>query len=412
MRTMRLAAAVAAALMASPVLAITSDEVNAGIQFNFANPGARALGMGGAFLGLADDATAAYTNPAGLTVLGASEVAFEFRSNDFDTPFTTGGSFRTGPFDGSGLGRRDADSNTKSLSFLSYTYAADGWALALYRHQPLDFRTEYTQAEIAILDAGGVQIGNLPVKSTRLQADLINYGASGAYKFSNNFSLGFGLVHSKFRLSSDTVRSGQNIQLQRADDSDTVFTVGGLWKLNNQWALGAAYRRGGDFEYRAGNFNAAGEPLILVDTGFKVPHMYGVGLSWRPNENLALALDVNRVRYSRLTDSFDDIFNAATVLKVSDGTEIRLGGEYVFAQFDNPFVLRAGIWRDPDHALIATGPANDVNVDIDRALFRPGEDEMHYTLGLGWAFPQFQLDLAADFSDNIRTLSASGVVRF
>ena len=30
-----------------------------GLQFNFSTPGARSLGMGGAFLGRADDATAA-----------------------------------------------------------------------------------------------------------------------------------------------------------------------------------------------------------------------------------------------------------------------------------------------------------------------------------------------------------------
>ena len=58
MRLSRLCFALAASLAASSAFAITSDEVNAGIQFNFANPGARALGMGGAFLGLADDATA------------------------------------------------------------------------------------------------------------------------------------------------------------------------------------------------------------------------------------------------------------------------------------------------------------------------------------------------------------------
>ena len=57
MRPSHLAIAMTAVLAAAPAFAITSDEVNAGIQFNFANPGARALGMGGAFLGLADDAT-------------------------------------------------------------------------------------------------------------------------------------------------------------------------------------------------------------------------------------------------------------------------------------------------------------------------------------------------------------------
>ena len=35
-------------------------------QFSFSNPGARSLGLGGAFVALAADATAAFANPAGL----------------------------------------------------------------------------------------------------------------------------------------------------------------------------------------------------------------------------------------------------------------------------------------------------------------------------------------------------------
>ena len=56
------------AFCALPALAQNTDiESLSGLQFNFGNPGARSLGMGGAFLGLADDASAAEANPAGLT---------------------------------------------------------------------------------------------------------------------------------------------------------------------------------------------------------------------------------------------------------------------------------------------------------------------------------------------------------
>ena len=66
----RFACLVALCLFALPAFAQNTDiESLAGLTFNFRNPGARSLGMGGAFLGLADDATAAETNPAGLTIL-------------------------------------------------------------------------------------------------------------------------------------------------------------------------------------------------------------------------------------------------------------------------------------------------------------------------------------------------------
>ncbi len=50
--------------------------------------GARALGMGNAFVGLADDPTAFYWNPAGLTRLKNPEL-FLMHSADFDTIVTT-----------------------------------------------------------------------------------------------------------------------------------------------------------------------------------------------------------------------------------------------------------------------------------------------------------------------------------
>ena len=47
----------------------------AAFQFSFPNPGARSMGLGGAFVALADDATAALANPAGLVQLAAPEVS-------------------------------------------------------------------------------------------------------------------------------------------------------------------------------------------------------------------------------------------------------------------------------------------------------------------------------------------------
>lgn len=48
-------------------------------HFSLANPGARSLGLGGAFTALADDATAALANPAGLDQLAEPEVSVEGR---------------------------------------------------------------------------------------------------------------------------------------------------------------------------------------------------------------------------------------------------------------------------------------------------------------------------------------------
>src|ERR1700738_2375487 len=77
-----------------PLAAQNTDiESLSGLQFNFGNPGARSLGMGGAFLGLADDASAAEANPAGLTILRKPEVSIEARNYQEQQVFSTSGTY-------------------------------------------------------------------------------------------------------------------------------------------------------------------------------------------------------------------------------------------------------------------------------------------------------------------------------
>jgi len=41
-----------------------------------------------------------------------------------------------------------------------------------------------------------------------------------------------------------------------------------------------------------------------------------------------------------------------------------------------------------------------------------GEDEVHFTAGLGLAMQNFQIDLAVDFADRQDTLSISAIYNF
>src|SRR5213082_4262112 len=87
-------AAIVCTLVAPALFAQNTDiEALSGLQFNFGNPGARSLGMGGAFLGLADDASAAEANPAGLTILRKPEVSIEARNYLEQQLFSTSGTF-------------------------------------------------------------------------------------------------------------------------------------------------------------------------------------------------------------------------------------------------------------------------------------------------------------------------------
>ena len=121
------------ALAAMPAGAQNTDiESLSGLQFNFGNPGARSLGMGGAFLGLADDASAAEANPAGLTILRKTEISIEARNYQEQQLFTTSGTFPD-------LQRTAFShySQRADMTFASVVVPIKNFTVGAYYHEPL-----------------------------------------------------------------------------------------------------------------------------------------------------------------------------------------------------------------------------------------------------------------------------------
>ena len=418
--------------VAAPAFAITDEEGNASIQFAFVPPGARSLGMGGAFVGRADDATAAYTNPAGLTQLREFEIGLEGRRVGYESAFVESGTFQANPLDLSGINYGSADDNVNSLAYLSVVWPHERWSVAFYRHELVKYNTEFALLDenVAPTDAN---IGALLPFGAAIDIDIVNYGLSGAWKFNDAFSVGASLIYSDFELSSATIRPTAGVPFgssQQGDDDDIAFNVGALWKVSPQWQIGAVYRDGPEFDAQAFLFgiDAAGNPTVSANgfpksTSFNAPAIFGVGLSFQPSDAWVITFDANRVYYSDLTDDLNSGFRASDTadlqsvepLGIDDGTELRLGAEYTFLESTNLWALRGGIWRDPEHTIRFQGqpdtnPAS--NALSNAVLFSTGDDEMHYTFGVGAIFGKFQLDAAVDMSDAIDIFSISGVVRF
>ena len=96
--------------------------------------GARALGSGGAFTALADDATAAFSNPAGLAHFVKMEVSLEARQSDFTHEFTDRGHAFEDPTGigidtVSGLQTGRNSTQVTDVSFLSFVYPRRRWAI-------------------------------------------------------------------------------------------------------------------------------------------------------------------------------------------------------------------------------------------------------------------------------------------
>ncbi len=301
-------------LMLSPAVTVqaqTNEEINAGLQFSFSPPGARSLAMGGAFAGLADDATAAFANPAGLIWLTRSELSAEGRHRTYTTRYPFSGSASAQPT-GNGIDTRpdlefrDFESEVSGLSFLSYAHVFSErrpWLsrlrLAFYRHELAAFEAELQSEGPFIRNGGPGPLIEQTRNRSRLAAllgdldlTIINHGVSGAYSLTDNLWLGLGLSYATFDYRAVTRRFATELparddfgvilpdgrtdvvfgpadfsaaneserSIQDGDDGDLAATVGLIWKSKGSvrrgepihWSVGLVYRQGPtfDFDYR------------------------------------------------------------------------------------------------------------------------------------------------------------------
>lgn len=429
-------------VLAAPAAAQSNVEVNAGVQFDFLSPGARSLAMGGAFIGTADDATAAFVNPAGLRAISRKEISIEGRGRDFTIPVVERG--RLGVPSGQrfdtiqGLREDPQSQDAAGLSFLSFVFPSQRWAIAGYRHELANIDTNVRTSGPFFRDFNAVnplQERRLPIEGT-LDLDITTYGVSGSFNITPQISVGAGLAFYDFGMDSRTDRffvdpdlpffydppdyssaNLENFQNQIGDDTSVGVNVGALFAPNRMFQVGVVYRQGPEFDLHVTNNSSATDlPFDGFDRQgqFNVPHVFGVGAAIRPMTNVSIAVDVARVGYSRLTEGFIDIFHVAgsaadesDLYSIEDATEFHLGAEYVFGS-RVPIAVRAGYWLDPEHGLVYNGQ-NLVEQNIFKAR---DDDQHHFTFGGGAVFGRFEVNAGGDVSDRANTFSLSGVVRF
>jgi long-subunit fatty acid transport protein len=406
------------------------------LQISFSDPGARSMGFGGAFVALADDATAAFANPAGLVQLLKPEVSIEGRNWSYSTPYTETGRAEGLPSGNGidsmvGLRTSTSDDDVTSLSFLSLAYPIGNWSFAIFRHENanLEFSSE-TQ---------GIFFGGTDCCQDRFfdqratnGLDFISHGLSVAYRINDRFDIGLGLVYhdasldsnvSQYLWDDDSMQSfyapnsylperWRISQRSSSDGTDWTVTGGFLWRLSEGWSIGGVYRQGLEtdieFEVTAGQAVDFGVPpgeVFLRASGGPVefPDIFGLGFAYRaPDGRLSVTFQWDRVGYSSIPESLnlDD-------QTIDDADELHVGAEYVFLGSTPIIALRLGTWLEPDHQMRAT-----IDDPFLHALMPRGEDELHFAAGLGVAMQNFQIDLALDFADRTDTVSLSAIYSF
>lgn len=96
--------------------------------------------------------------------------------------------------------------------------------------------------------------------------------------------------------------------------------------------------------------------------------------------------------------------------KTRNGTEWHAGLEY-FVLGSVPLALRAGWWRDPPHAIAYRAPLVTAHDVAARSVFPGNRAENHYTVGVGVAWPRFQVDAGYDTTRSLKSASISVIAR-
>ena len=384
-----------------------------GLDFRFNNPGARSTAMGGAFVGLADDATAAYANPAGLTILTEPEISAEFKYGKYTNRVPQ--EFDTEDF---------SDTN-HSVSFLSLVHPTDKASIAVYRHHLVNIETDFDIVE---------EVDHRD--EIEVDLDVVTLGLGVGFKVTETFSMGFSFGFAQLEFYSQVDRfdlagtDPQPSEFESVNDEDSSehYTLAFLWNPTGKLSIGAVWRYGPKFDTekeRWNQFDADPGPGTEYEFALgwklknelKIPDVYGLGISYRFLPNLTTTLDVNYVEYSDLLQNFrfePGGLNDSDDFEIDDTVEIHFGVEYVMNVGNTPFALRAGYFFRPDHSVRFVGPVTSPDdQELKDRLDQKDDDEHIFSAGFGTVlFDILQIDVAGSYSEFISEGTVSIVYRF
>ncbi len=428
-------------------------EVEIPSSFNPVGSGARAMGMGSAFIAVADDATAASWNPGGLSQLKTPEcsvvTSFFQRYEDIR--------FGTSP-EGNGF-HKIFDTNINYLS-LSYPFRCLGREMIVslsYQHL-YDFRRdwEFTLKEknseigelIHIQDHWNYQ------QNGRLSAVGISYCSQITPRLSLGFTLNFwkdGLSDNHWQQKYHSVKSvkleshaddfpfpsgldqaspdNEDSSLMELDRTESWsfsgfnFNIGLLWYVNPKWTIGLVLKTPftADLEHKVISREILGMPvepeIRTSNEELDMPVSYGIGVVRNFSDHFSMSADIYRTEWDKYIARDEHGYETCPVSgKPADESDIdatcqiRIGGEYRIIDKEKGYLIpiRSGIFYDPAPA---EGNPDDIwgfslGLGLTKSDFISLDIAYQYRFGRGIGASIMEtLDFSHDVSEHMIYLS-------
>jgi len=371
--------------------------------------GSRAQAMGGAFVGIANDFSAVFWNPAGAA--GFHKEMFGFYAMDL-IPTAT---YRLPLYYAAVLpGPEIQVAKTKTSHYLGglaayYKPISSKVVVGLGIGTPSGLGTMWDGADFTELTDGTVydwssKIGVIsisPLVAVKL-SDVVSVGAT--------FNLNYGMFSLKIPggnadLEEGTVELGQYEENMNGWGLGATFGV--LVTPSEKFGIGLTVRTPSTVSFN-GSANLSYLSLYDLpgssDLKRKItwPLWIAGGVSFRPVPRLLLSADVHWTQWSKLNRITTDYLEPAwetlvemsgldvRVLDWKDATQLRFGAEYTL---NASTALRAGYYRDP-----APGPVTTLNVLLPSHTFNA------VSIGIGKTISDLQLDFGLEYlMGNTRT---------
>jgi len=371
---------------------------------NLNSLGSRALAMGGAFVGLADDFSAVFWNPAGLANFKARTVGF------YGTDIIPSSTYKVTVPPPYGPGQV-VDATTKTKHYLggmaAYIHPINENLVAgIGVYTPSGLGSDWPAEKLAFVS------GNSTTIEWSSKVGLITIAPSLAYKVNDMLSIGasVNINYGMFDLSMYAGKTilpapyGTEFDLGQYSESETGWglgaTVGVLFKPHPMFSIGATFRTASAVKF-SGNATMSNLALLQQPSSSEMnrtvtwPEWVAVGAAFYPVENLILTADVQYTHWKIIdiisTDYTDTIWSALMTASGKDkmpmhwnnATQIRFGAEYKASE---ALAFRAGYYFDPS-------PAPDKTMNI----LLPNYDFNVLTLGVGYNMNGLRIDLGFEY---------------
>lgn len=347
-------------------LAAAPSALASGTRVGFKD--AFATARGNAFVATADNPSALYYNPAGITQLSGTQ----FAANIYDIALSS-------DYSGAGGSASLQEKYVAVPAFYATWKPADApWAYGIGVYAPFGLQTEWPDSS--------------PLRTFALKNEqtyrTLNF--TGAWQVSPGFSLGLSATYNQ--VDTDLRRAlgvfGPT-DLFRFEGQGHAFgfNLGALWKINERHQLGLSYSHRTRVRLDGTSSTIPLVPSEPAHATFDFPEVVIVGWSFRPTPDWNLEVNVDWTNWDRL--------DTVTVHKASGDTPIAF-------DWRSGFFYELDLTRYLAHGWNVSGGLCYTENNTPDATYTPAVpdgDKMFYSLGVGYRGKNFSADLAWQYAD-------------